>query len=63
MLQAGLRKGVNVRSRIADPDDLPDVPRGLKTIARVAGTIDRITEFEFGGEQLPPYRYCWPPVG
>jgi len=63
VLLAGLRKGNRVRPRIADPDDLPDAPRGLKTIAKVAGTIDRITLLEFGEEKLPPHRYCWPPVG
>ncbi len=29
---------------------------------RVAAAIDSITEFDWGAEEIPPYRYCWPPV-
>jgi hypothetical protein len=63
VLQAGLRKGVAARPVISNLDDMDGVPRGLRTIARVAGAVDAVWEADWGAEQLPPYRYCWPPVG
>jgi hypothetical protein len=62
VLQAGLRKGIVARPRISDPDDMSGVPRGLRTITRVAEVVDRVWEADWGGEDLPPYRYCSPPV-
>jgi hypothetical protein len=62
VLQAQLRKGIALRETIVDPGDLSDIPRGLRTIVKAAETLDRIVEFDWGGEDLPPYRYCWPPV-
>jgi hypothetical protein len=61
VLLAGLHKGVRVRPTVTVPDDIADaVPRGLQTIARAAEVWDRI--WEWGVEDVPPYRYCWPPV-
>ena len=60
VLQADLSKGLGLRPRVTDPDG------GL------LGKIDRMTEFverlhpdhwgDWGREELPPHRYCWPPV-
>jgi hypothetical protein len=63
VLQAGLRKGIAARPVISNLDDMDGVPRGLRTIARVAGAVDAVWDGDWGAEQLPPYRYCWPPVG
>ena len=62
VLNAGLHKGVGVRRTVSIPDDIADaVPVGLRTIARAAELIDRVEYW--GVEDVPPYRYCWPPVG
>ncbi len=60
VLQADLSKGLGVRPPVIDPDG------GL------LGKIDRAAEFinrlhpdhwgDWGREELPPHRYCWPPV-
>ncbi len=63
VLQADLRKGIAVRPRIGSHDGMEGIPRGLRTIARVAEAVDRVWEADWGGEDLPPYRYCSPPVG
>ena len=60
VLQADLSKGLGLRPAVINPDG------GL------LGKIDRATEFverlhpdhwgDWGREELPPHRYCWPPV-
>jgi hypothetical protein len=60
VLQAHLERGMRLRPRVT-VDDLSDIPSGLlREAVRVAEAIDRIELI--GAEQLPPYRYCWPPV-
>jgi hypothetical protein len=61
VLQAHLERGMRLRPRVT-VDDLSDIPSGiLREAVRVAEAIDRIELI--GTESLPPYRYCWPPVG
>jgi hypothetical protein len=62
VLQAGLRKGIRMRPAIADPDDMSGIPRGLRGIVKVAEVVDRVWEADWGGEEIGPYRYCWPPA-
>jgi hypothetical protein len=62
VLQARLDAGLDLRPALVDGDDVSDLPFApLRAAARVAGAIDRISDL--GAERVPPYRYCWPPVG
>lgn len=64
VLQARLARGPRARETIQDADAIDAaVPTGLRTIVRVAEKIDMLTEWEWGQEDLPLHRYCWPPVG
>ena len=64
VLQGRPARGPRARAVLQDTDAIDAaVPKGLRTIVRVAEKIDMLTEWEWGEEDLPPYRYCWPPVG
>ena len=65
VLQARLAGGAWARPKVTDPDPIDEaVPTGLKTIVRVAAAVERLIELDdIGEEELPPHRYCWPPVG
>jgi hypothetical protein len=61
VLQAHLERGMRLRPPVV-VDDLSYIKSGvLRNVVRVAEAIDRIEVL--AEEQLPPYRYCWPPVG
>ncbi|MBJ7331589.1 MAG: hypothetical protein JHC95_16970 [Solirubrobacteraceae bacterium] len=61
VLQANLRNGVRLRQPVVPYDQTEGVEsKTLRRIIRVSEAIDR---FEMWGvEDLPPHRYCWPPV-
>ncbi|MEV4421936.1 hypothetical protein AB0L40_18420 [Patulibacter sp. NPDC049589] len=62
VLLADLRKGTGARRPVVVPDDedLAGLPKLLRAAVRVGEAIDALEDW--GGEALPPYRYCWPPV-
>lgn len=63
VLQARLHNGLGLRRPLAVPRDALDgVPKLLRPLARVAEVVDSLDDWQWGGEQLPPYRYCWPPA-
>ena len=58
--QADLSKGLGLRRTIAVPDT-----GFLSKVDRAAGFVERLHPDHWGNwgqEELPPHRYCWPPV-
>lgn len=63
VLQARLGNGLRRRPPLELPEEgFEGVPKLLRPAARVAAAIDAVTEWEWGRETPPPYRYCWPPI-
>lgn len=63
VLQARLRNGISRRPLLAVPEEgFEMIPKLLRPAARAAAVVDSLTEWEWGMEQAPPYRYCWPAV-
>ncbi|MDO8213058.1 hypothetical protein [Conexibacter sp. CPCC 206217] len=61
ILQARLGNGLGLRPPLAAvDDDLAGLPAIVRPVARVAELIDRLDAW--GGETVPPHRYCWPAI-
>jgi len=57
--QGDLRNGTGVHRPVDDPDG--GLSKGLARLARIAGTVDRLTDGGWEPSEAP-HRYCWPPV-
>jgi hypothetical protein len=60
VLEADLSKGLGLRRTIAVPDT-----GFFSKVDRAAGFVERLHPDHWGNwgrEELPPHRYCWPPV-
>lgn len=59
VLQAHLERGSAAR-RVVDAVDDSGLPSPIRAVFKVAEAIDWLDEI--GVEDIPPFRYCWPPV-
>lgn len=63
VLQARLANGLRRRPPLELAEEgFDDLPKLLRPAARVGAAIDALTEWEWGIETPPAYRYCWPPL-
>lgn len=63
VLQARLGNGLRRRPPLELPEEGFDgIPKLLRPAARVGAAIDALTDWEWGVESPPAYRYCWPPL-
>lgn len=63
VLQATLQNETGVHRPVISPTaEYDDIPRGLKSLAKVANVVDRVSDGISSQPEDVPHRYCWPPI-